>query len=100
MHYKDEDGYPDGMTIDSHGNLWVGMWQGGKVTCVDPRIGKVIREIKMPAIRCTACAFGGPDLTDLYVTSAARGGLPAPNGSLFKVTGLGVKGVESFEYLG
>jgi len=98
--FGDDDGFPDGMAIDAQGNLWVGMWEGRKITCVSPHTGKVIRAIPMPVARVTAVAFGGSDLSDLYVTSAARGGLPAPAGALFRVTGLGVKGVETFEYLG
>jgi len=98
--FGDGDGFPDGMTIDSEGNLWVGMWEGHKIVCADPRTGKIIRTVPMPVARVTAVAFGGSDLTDLYATSAARGGLPAPAGALFRITGLGAKGVESFEYLG
>lgn len=58
--------------------------------------GKVELEIKFPSEQITSAAFGGPNLDILYVTSAATersGPQPPPAGSLFKVTGLGVKGL-------
>lgn len=60
----------DGMTIDSQGRLWVGLWQGGAVVCLDPKTGKELERIEVPANKITCCAFGGPDLKDLYITTA------------------------------
>lgn len=53
-------------------------------------------EIKLPAEQVTSAAFGGPNLDILFVTTAAQertGPQPKPAGSLFKITGLGVKGL-------
>jgi len=94
------DGWPDGMTIDADGNIWVAHWAGWKVTQWDPNTGKLLRTVKIPVSKVSSVAFGGPGLDELYVTTAAVGGDPAPAGALFRVTGLGVKGVPAFEYAG
>jgi len=94
------DGVPDGMAIDSNDNIWVAHWGGWKVTQWDPRSGTLLRTVPIPAAKVTSVAFGGPDLTDLYVTTAATQSEPAPAGALFRVTGLAVKGTESFEFEG
>jgi sugar lactone lactonase YvrE len=64
------DGYPDGMTCDAQGGLWVAHWGGWRVTRFTPS-GAVDRVIEMPVAQVTSCAFGGPDLDRLFVTSAA-----------------------------
>ena len=63
-------GTPDGMTADSRGNLWVACFGGGSVCCFSPA-GVPLAEIVFPVTQVTSCAFGGPGLADLYVTSAA-----------------------------
>lgn len=60
------------------------------------RTGKIVLEIDFPCKQITSAAFGGPNLDILYVTTAAtaRDEIQAPvAGHLFKVTGLGVKGL-------
>lgn len=61
---------PDGMTIDIKGNLWVAMFLGKRIVNIDGQTGKLIRSIEMPALLTTSCCFGGPNLQELYVTSA------------------------------
>ena len=65
------DGIPDGMTIDSEGHLWVALYLGGAIRCYDPD-GTWVGTIQLPVVGVTSCAFGGPDLRDLYITSAAH----------------------------
>ena len=65
-------GWPDGMTSDSEGQLWVAMWGGAKLTRWNPGSGELIEVIPFPALNVSSCAFGGPHLTDLYVTSARK----------------------------
>lgn len=67
------DGYPDGMSIDADGNLWVCQWAGFGVTCFDPVGVKVVERIEFPVANVTACAFGGSDMKTLYVTTASKG---------------------------
>lgn len=100
-----ENGHPDGSTLDAEGHLWVAHWDGWNVTCYDPARGVGLRTIKLPASRITSCAFGGPDLSTLYITSARVGldeaALAAQPlaGGLFKVDA-GVRGIPAPEFLG
>ena len=66
-------GWPDGMTSDTQGLLWVAMWGGAKLTRWNPASGQLLEEIPFPALNVSSCAFGGPHLTDLYVTTARKG---------------------------
>ncbi|XP_031634677.1 regucalcin-like [Contarinia nasturtii] len=83
---------PDGLTIDTDGNLYVTAFMGSKVFKVDPKAGKVLFEIPIPAQKVTAVAFGGPNLDILYVTTGGKDDTNENAGCLFKVTGLGAKG--------
>lgn len=91
-------GVPDGMTMDEHDNLWVAVYAGKSVLNIDSRNGNLIRKIPFPVTKITSCVFGGANLDTLYVTSS-RVGLSDDQlkeepeaGSVFEVTGLGVKG--------
>lgn len=86
-----ELGYPDGMAIDSEDKLWVGMWNGNAVIRFDPKTGEVLEKIEVPAHNVTSCAFGGPELKTLYITTASVDMTPDEKenyplaGSVFKV---------------
>lgn len=67
------DGYPDGMTTDAAGRLWICHWGGSCVSCHDPVSGEELTRITLPVAHVTNCAFGGPDLQTLYITSAWSG---------------------------
>ncbi|MFD3930245.1 SMP-30/gluconolactonase/LRE family protein [Streptomyces sp. NPDC058614] len=85
-----DEGFPDGLTVDADGCVWVALWDGGAVRRYTPD-GQLDRVIELPVLRPTACAFGGADLTDLYITTA-RTGLEAPHpmsGSVLVVPGAG-----------
>lgn len=64
---------PDGCTIDVEGMLWIAHWGGGGVTRWDPRRARHLATIRLPAPHTTSCAFGGPQLDTLYITTARRG---------------------------
>jgi sugar lactone lactonase YvrE len=70
-------GCPDGMTIDEEGMLWVALWMGWGIGRWDPRTGRLIERIDVPAARTSSCVFGGPDLDMLYITTASIGVGPA-----------------------
>jgi sugar lactone lactonase YvrE len=96
-------GSPDGMAIDEEDQLWVALWGGRKVLRIDPRDGSVGFVIDVPAERITSCAFGGPNLDTLYITSARVGASEAElnaqplTGSLF-VASVPFRGVPSTRF--
>jgi sugar lactone lactonase YvrE len=63
-------GRPDGLVVDQDGAIWVALWEGGAVRryTADGRLDEVVR---VPAALTTKCAFGGPSLADLYITTAS-----------------------------
>jgi sugar lactone lactonase YvrE len=63
------DGWPDGLTVDAEGGVWLALWEGWKVRRYLPD-GSLEREIHLPVSRVTCPAFGGPDLAELYITTA------------------------------
>jgi D-xylonolactonase len=67
--FEDHDGFPDGMTVDRDGRLWVAHFGGGRVTAHTPD-GRVDDVIEVPAPNVTSCAFGGPDATTLFITTS------------------------------
>jgi len=96
----DGEGWPDGLTVDADGCVWVALWDGGAVRRYTPD-GELDRVVNLPVRRPTACAFGGAELSDLYITTA-RVGLDAPHplsGSLLVVPGAG-KGLAQSAFAG
>ncbi|OUM04311.1 SMP-30/gluconolactonase/LRE family protein [Variovorax sp. JS1663] len=67
------DGLPDGMTTDAAGRIWVAHWAGSCVSCHDPSSGEELARIELPVSQVTNCAFGGPELRTLYISSAKVG---------------------------
>jgi sugar lactone lactonase YvrE len=63
------DGVPDGLTVDLDGYVWVAMWDGGVLRRFAPS-GQPDAVIPVPVARPTSMAFGGPQLADLFVTTA------------------------------
>lgn len=65
-----EAGIPDGLTVDAAGFVWCAHWYAGQVIRYDPD-GKAERRINLPVKQVSSVAFGGPDLADLYITTAS-----------------------------
>ncbi|MEV0785747.1 SMP-30/gluconolactonase/LRE family protein [Streptomyces sp. NPDC050423] len=70
-------GFPDGLTVDAEGAVWVALWDGAALRRYTAD-GMLERTVELPVRRPTACAFGGRELRDLYI-STARAGLDAPH---------------------
>ena len=98
-------GWPDGMTSDMQGNLWIAMWGGAQVTKWDPRSGNLLERIAVPAKNASSCVFGGRGLNTLYITSA-RKGLDDATLAQYPLTGgvfrleTNVEGMPTFEFAG
>ena len=96
-------GWPDGMTSDTDGNLWIAMWSGASVTRWNPRNGSLLEQIPLPAKNVTSCAFGGKTLDELYITSA-RTGLDKADLTAYRYSGslmrmkTKVQGMPTFEF--
>jgi sugar lactone lactonase YvrE len=87
-------GHPDGLACDAEGHVWVCHWGGSRITRFRPD-GTIERIVPVPTAQVTKCAFGGDDLSMLYITTAARGHDPHIDpmaGHLFRVAA-GVRGL-------
>ncbi|HEU5158682.1 MAG TPA: SMP-30/gluconolactonase/LRE family protein [Streptosporangiaceae bacterium] len=96
---------PDGLTVDADGCVWTALYGGGRVHRYTPD-GRLDRVVEVPAPNTTACAFGGPGLRDLYITSARsddpHGEPPLDEslaGALFVLPGAG-QGLPSHAFAG
>lgn len=99
-----QPGVPDGSAVDAEGFLWNAQWDGWRLVRYAPD-GRVDRVVFLPVQKPTSCAFGGPDLTTLYVTSAiwdltpeARAAQPYAGGLL--ALDVGVRGLPSTRFAG
>lgn len=97
--FSEEEGYPDGMTADSQGHLWIAHWGGARISRFTPE-GKLDRVIPLPARQVTNITFAGPKLDRMFVTSAAFN-LPESeyDGALFEVDA-GVTGLPASLFAG
>ena len=110
--FRDDPGVADGSTIDEEGCLWNAQVIGGELVRYAPD-GSVERRIGMPVRNVTSLMFGGEKLDELYCTSMARVKHPAVHelfraeakpqflaGSLFRITGLGIRGLPEPRFAG
>jgi sugar lactone lactonase YvrE len=67
-----DDGLPDGLTVDGDGCVWVALWGGGQVRRYSPE-GELVERVLLPVSQPTSCAFGGPQLDRIYITTARMG---------------------------
>lgn len=73
IHLSRQDGFPDGMTTDAAGRLWLAHWGGACVSCHDAGSGAELTRIALPTAHITNVAFGGPAMNTLFITSARFG---------------------------
>ncbi|WP_439569592.1 SMP-30/gluconolactonase/LRE family protein [Sphingopyxis sp.] len=96
--FEEAWGSPDGMTFDAEGGLWVACWGASRVMRFAPD-GTRDRHIMLPASQITSCAFAGPELDRLFVTSASSGVTEEHAGALFEVDP-GCRGLPTQKYMG
>ncbi|MEO1176271.1 MAG: SMP-30/gluconolactonase/LRE family protein [Pseudomonadota bacterium] len=75
---------PDGAVVDAEGRVWNAQWGASRVACYEPD-GIYLRSVEVPATQASCPAFGGPDLTTLFVTSAADGVDEGQGGMTFSI---------------
>ncbi len=63
------NGLPDGLTVDAEGFVWSALVNFGRILRLDPE-GRLERTVQFPATRGTCCTFGGPDYSELFITTA------------------------------
>lgn len=96
-------GWPDGMTSDMEGNLWIAMWGGAQVTRWNPSTGQLLERVAVPALHVSSCVFGGKNRNELYITSARKNMSDEDlqkyplSGGLFKVV-TKFEGIPTFEF--
>jgi len=104
LQFNAGDGYPDGMTVDADGCLWITFWDGWCLRRYSPA-GEWLETVKLPVQRPTSCAFGGRDMDRLYVTSARRDFDEAalamqPNAGALLMLMPGVRGIPDLPFAG
>ncbi len=93
----ENEGVPDGMTVDAEGYVWSARWDGGCLVRYAPD-GTEERRIYFPAKKVSSVIFGGEDYTDMYVTTAGGNNKAEEGegaGALFRIN-LGIKGMPEF----
>jgi len=102
--HPDDGGHPDGITVDAEGCIWIALWGGWCIRRFSPS-GELLRTLRLPIEQPSSCAFGGPDLDRLFVTSAreelSEGDLSKqPSaGGLFMLEA-GVRGIAEIPFAG
>ncbi|WP_313809197.1 SMP-30/gluconolactonase/LRE family protein [Sphingobium sp.] len=99
IRFTEEDGYPDGMTVDAEGHIWVAHWGGGRVSRFTPE-GELERSIALPAKQVTNICFAGENLDRMFVSSAAIGLPPSEHDGAFFEVFPGVKGLPTHQFVG
>ena len=95
-----EGGTPDGLTVDADGGVWVALWGGSAVHRYTPD-GALDTVVRVPTTHPTACAFAGPELDELWITTSATGagGRDDRAGALYRCVP-GVHGLEPLPFRG
>ena len=97
VHTPEDEGAPDGMTVDAEGYVWGARWDGGCLVRYAPDGTEVLR-VQFPARKVSSAIFGGDDYTDIYVTTAGGNKKETEGwgaGGLFRIN-LGIRGVPEF----
>jgi sugar lactone lactonase YvrE len=93
LEFAKSDGPPDGMALDVNGNLWIALVKGRRVSCYAPSTGEELARVVVDAAKVSACCFGGPNLDQLFITTAREGQDDPPGSGAIFVAEPGVQGV-------
>jgi D-xylonolactonase len=98
FHPGENEGLPDGMTVDAEGYIWSAQWDGDSLIRISPDGVETLR-VPFPAKKVSSITFGGPDYRDAYVTTANVGGrdMEGPGAGALFVVDLGVQGRPEFK---
>lgn len=95
------DASPDGLAVDAENHIWVAFCHGACIICFDPTTGKTLQKIDLPCLETTACAFGGSNLSDLYITTGIhKTETEELAGQLLIIPNIGVSGLPANTYAG
>lgn len=92
----DEEGIPDGMSIDTDDNIWSARWDGFRLRQHGAEDGRVLREFKFPVAHVSSVCFGGPDLGTMFLTTAGGDERQSLDGAVFTLKVPGVRGRAEF----
>jgi sugar lactone lactonase YvrE len=96
-----DGGAPDGLAIDAEDGLWSAVWGGSAIRHFDSS-GRLVDVVELPVTNVTSCAFGGPNLDTLYITTSRQGLEPGAQplaGSVFSAN-VGVRGAVQHAFVG
>ena len=98
------DGYPDGICVDAHGDIWIAVWASGEVRCYSPA-GELRHVVSVPAPHVSSVAFVGPALDRLLITTASRdlddaGLAEHPDAGRLFIVDVGVVGTPTYSWSG
>jgi xylono-1,5-lactonase len=99
--YSREDISPDGMTTDEKGHIWVALWNGWRIQCLDCSNGLTLLELMLPARYPTKPCFGGSQLNTLYVSTAVNAESDSTDdqgGYLFEFSNLSFHGQPAYSF--
>jgi len=99
IRFEKDWGYPDGMTVDAEGHLWIAHWGGSRISCFTPS-GVFERSIHLPASQITNICFAGDALDRMFVTSAADGVSHEVNAGCLMEVDAGVRGLPPGQFGG
>jgi sugar lactone lactonase YvrE len=95
LEFPEENGPPDGMALDVDGNLWIALVKGKRVSCFSPVNGEELARIIVNAAKVSACCFGGPEMTHLFISTGKEGHDDPPGSGAIFVAEPGARGVVS-----
>jgi sugar lactone lactonase YvrE len=93
LEFPEEVGPPDGMAVDADGNLWIALVNGRRVSCFSPDSREELARIMVNAATVSACCFGGPALTHLFISTGREGNEDPPGSGGIFVSEPGARGV-------